>query len=91
MINGIKKGWIKKPAEKLAKPDLIASSNTSDGLKNLIAKYFYSAPEKIEFVEIDPESWSVKISGKELTAYQVSLVKTRYRFERAYDEYEYHG
>jgi hypothetical protein len=63
---------------------LLASAPTLDGIRALIAKYWYNKPEKIILTPIDESHWSIfqigDMGNREMKDNIVELKKGRYRF-----------
>ena len=60
------------------KTTLLASSATFDGIKSVIAKYYYS--EK-DLIPLAPDEWQIIGKNGVLKDMRVILKKGRYRFE----------
>ena len=60
------------------KTTLLASSATFDGIKTVIAKFYYS--EK-ELLPVSPNEWSIIGKNGVINGMRVILKKGRYRFE----------
>jgi hypothetical protein len=59
---------------------LLGSSNTLDGIRSVIARFY--AGESKELAPIDADSWSVlRTNGEALPGVIVRLKRGRYRFE----------
>lgn len=67
-----------------AKPTLLASSTNESGIKEMIAKYWYTRPERISLKPIGKDLWQVcqgdKVMSDKDGSFLVEIKKGRYRF-----------